>query len=614
MSILNRRLSITFCLVLVLGNAGTGFTEESDIQLVEQAASQFQPITEERLTNTRALLARDLQCLDLLLAITPENVDAWNRFLHLSVLRDHLTGSGNESVDGLQKVLDAISQDVNGLGMPQFVDLRHDLAYYLTLHADHAAGDAEAEFKEKVDALRTTLQAHQEHTTTETRQRVGKQLGWFSERRQASSLVNSVRQRNSQTNLRVALSDQLIASVVKREINLTTPFTADFSGNSLSGNATTQGTVNSKLVPGKSPAMVQIQFDGRTDLHGFVDYAPVTAQAAGAAGINAGTYVTVSGAGLAAGASWAGAAANVCIYCIQTALPWPVDPLVVGIAEGEVERRRAEFNNTAARGAEEEIHKQLPGQVEAVIGPLNDRYRRDIKYRLQRLDAFPEHIHTRTTLDHLILDITEASPHQLGAPSSPPTMAQKFDAALQLHESALNNVAASMFGDKTFTIRELQQLAEDLAGVPAPTEAIAENEEVAIRFDSDHPITISANNNTLTLSITGKEFIAGRRTYPAITVSVTFQLADNDGIIQATLAGDPVIVPPRLKTAERKALSLRETAIRRILQNRLDRDLVKTVDLKEIPLPSEMQKTGTLKINSASATNGWLTVTAVHSK
>jgi hypothetical protein len=167
-----------------------------------------------------------------------------------------------------------------------------------------------------------------------------------------------------------------------------------------------------------------------------------------------------------------------------------------------------------------------------------------------------------------------------------------------------------MFGDKTFTIREIQQLAEDFAGIPAPTEAIAEKEEVSIRFDAKQPITIAARDNAITLSITGKEFIAGRRTYPAMTVSVTYQLQQKDGITLATLAADPVIVPPRLKNAERKSLSLRETAIRRLLKNRLDRDLVKTVELKEIPLPSEMRNTTALTINSALASDGWLTVTA----
>jgi len=605
MNTLNRQLLTISCIAIFVSAFRTGLADDTNQQLISQAEAQYQPVTNDSLAAVRTLLIRDVQNLDQLLSRAPDHVAGWESFLKLSLLRGHILNQNTDSRDSLRKVLQQFSRDESGLGMPQFVRLRHDLAHYLTLLSDQDARDAEQIYKRQLKSLQSALLSYEKDHQAQTLAEVGALLGWFAERRQAGPLLKAIRIRYSHANLRVALSSRLIARVVQREIDLETPFNADLSGNSITGTATTRGMVTATLIPCESSAVVGIRFHGQTDIQGAVDYSPVTAFATGAAGINAGAQVTVDGRGLNAGSPWAAAAANICVYCIQTAFPWPIDPLVVGI-----QSRQADFNDTAARRAEDEILKQLPGQVDAVIGPLNDQYRWNIRFRLQRLDAFPAHIGTSTTQERLTLNILEASSHQMGAPGTPPIINHEHDAALQLHESALNNVAASMFGDKTFTIREIQELAEDFAGVPAPTTAIAENEEVSIRFDAKQPITISARDDSLTLSITGKEFIAGRRTYPAMTVSVTYQLQQKDGITQATLAADPVIVPPRLKNAERKSLSLRETAIRRLLKNRLDRDLVKTVELKEIPLPSEMRKTTALTINSASASDGWLTVTA----
>lgn len=610
MSILKRPLLTLSCLVILFSSQRMGLADDTDAQLIAQAESQFQPITEERLAAIRTRLEQHIRGLDRMLARTPENVEAWESYLQLGPLREHLQDSSGEDVDSLQEVLGRLSRDTPGLGMPQLVRLRRELKHYLTLLSDRAQGESEDVFKEQLAALRSALQSYEKDRKPETLAEVGAILGWLADRRQAASLVSDIRKRHSHPNLRVALSSRLINSAVQREINLETPFTADFGGNSISGSAVTKGSVSATLVPDQSPAAVQIRFAGQTNVQGVVDYTPVTAHANGAAGINAGTRVTIAGDGLRSGQPWASAAANVCVYCIQTALPWPIDPLVVEIARSEVRRRQGEFNDTTARRAEEEIHKQLPGQIAAVMQPLNDQYYRNIRFRLQRLDAFPEYVSTRTTESQLVLSVLEASPHQMGAPEALPVISDDHDVALQLHESALNNVAASMFGDRTLTIRELQQLMEDLAGIPAPTEAVAEQETVSITFDAEHPITLRASDNAITLSITGKKFIAGRRSYPAMRVSVTFQLSEKDGIVHATLDGDPVIIPPRLDDAERKSLSLRETAIRRVLKNRLDRDLVKTVELKEIPLPASMKEMPALRISSASAAGGWLTVTA----
>ena len=503
-----------------------------------------------------------------------------------------------------------VSRDEPGLGMPEIVQLRHDLAHYLTLLADHAAGDSEIVYGQRLDALHSALQSYQKRHKAEVRAEVGSILGWLADRRQADVLVRTIRNRYSHPNVRVALSERLIASAVQREINLETPFTADFGGNSVSGTAVTKGSVGATLVPGQSPAEVEIRFDGQTDVQGVVNYTPVTAHVVGAAGISAGSRVMIDEDGIRSQQPWAAAAANVCVYCIQTALPWPIDPLVVQIARVEVWRRQGEFNNTTARRAEEEMHKQLPEQIAAVLDPLNDQYLRNIRFRLQRLDAFPEFVATNTTEEQLIVSVLEASSHQMGASEPLPAISNDHDVALQLHESALNNVAASMFGGRTLTIGELQQLVEDLAGIPAPIDAVAPQEEVAITFDSTRPITLRVNGNAITVSITGQQFIAGRRTYPAMRVSVTFQVSETNGIVHAPLDGEPVRSPARFDDAERKSLSLRETAIRRVLKNRLDRDLVKTVELKDIPLPAAMQDMPALRIESVSAVDGWLTVTA----
>ena len=496
--------------------------------------------------------------------------------------------------------------------MPQFVKLRNDLKYYVSMLADQAGDNPKKAFVDRIEVLRSAINAFERDKQQEAHEEIGKQLGWLAVRRQALELNEAVRNRYSHSNLYVSVSDRLIASAVKREINLDSPFSAQVSGASITGTAVTSGTVNATLVPNKSHATVNVKFDGRSDLDATVNYGPVTVFANGAASINAGTQIGLDVDGVSVGQPWSSAGVNICVYCIQTTIPWPVKPLVLGIARSEVRRRQSEFNRTAAQRAEQEIDAQLPQQIDEIVAPINKQYRWDVKYRLRRIDAFPANVVTETTADALKLSVLQASPHQMGAPNAAPIHNAKADLFVRVHQSAVNNSAEQLLGGKTFTVRELQQLFEDLLGIPAPDEPISEGEAISITFDDKHPVAIELGNNEITVSITGKRFIASRRTYPPMSVSITYRFAEKDGEFQATLAGDPVIIPPRLKTAERKSLSLRETAIRRVLRNRLDRDLNKTIEVREIPMPAKLENLSALSITELSSETGWLTLSAQH--
>ncbi|MEK6250306.1 MAG: hypothetical protein N2C12_19135, partial [Planctomycetales bacterium] len=75
---------------------------------------------------------------------------------------------------------------------------------------------------------------------------------------------------------------------------------------------------------------------------------------------------------------------------------------------------------------------------------------------------------------------------------------------------------------------------------------------------------------------------------------------------EATMASDPLIVPPRFTAEGPNRYSARESALRRILSNRLDRDLPKEMSEKDVTLPQSFGNIKTLLVSQLTGEGGWL--------
>jgi hypothetical protein len=182
------------------------------------------------------------------------------------------------------------------------------------------------------------------------------------------------------------------------------------------------------------------------------------------------------------------------------------------------------------------------------------------------------------------------------------------DVALLLHESFVNNFAETLIGGATLTEMDVRTQLTRLTGVKDDAAVPSEGEIVAITFAEQQPITLQMDDDVISLTIRGKRFIVRNRSYPPMNVTLRYAAKQAGVGYEFTLVGDPQIVPPRFTSTGPNRYSARESALRRILSNRCQRDLPKAVAEERLTLPKAFGNIETLLVGKLVVDDGWLRV------
>jgi hypothetical protein len=130
---------------------------------------------------------------------------------------------------------------------------------------------------------------------------------------------------------------------------------------------------------------------------------------------------------------------------------------------------------------------------------------------------------------------------------------------------------------------------------------------ISLTLTDVDPVTARIDNNVLEVTVRGKRFVAQRRAWPPMNVSIRYRLEKTATGMRFTMVDEPQFIPPRFTDGALERLSFREVALRRILRNRLQEELRETYELKGVTLP-ELGALSKMHVNLLVADNGWLTL------
>ncbi len=287
--------------------------------------------------------------------------------------------------------------------------------------------------------------------------------------------------------------------------------------------------------------------------------------------------------------------------------------IVRGIASQQIAASKPQSEALTAEKIRETALPKFESETNTQFSTGNDTLDKMFA-SLARKDVSPDSISARSSNTHMALSSRTIGSSRLGGSMQPPSALMATGAAVQLHESALNN-AIDALGLQGRTIlekdlaKELEVALTDLfqreislTKKDDPQPAVAEGEPeppTSFVFSSSDPVRVHFNHNQITLVLRAGVIQEGKDAIPEQIISIP---------IAMSLQGGKVVLEPGTigvaskEEADRLKQITRANQIRRILGRRMiRRELSATIDLQ-----AAGDKTLPLTVSMIQLIDGWL--------
>lgn len=581
-------------------------TPEQLVAAAGRAKEAFAPVTDEDLERARSRLAEAVRRLDRYLTPGGANGRAWKTYLKWEMLEGQLTKDQPPQLARLVEVYRRYTADKEGLELPVFADVARALRGYLDLVSFTQADDPRQRFEQELDALAEGLQRYGAQPSEPDHRIIGERLGWLDAGGQVESLVRKVRRRFSLPNLFVAVSQELVQVGFARDVDRVDPVRDVILGTRIRGTARTTGRVSTELFPHTERAVLDTVFKGTSASRTRGWNGPVTIYSDSRTRIHAIKRMVIDETGLRGLPAVTAARTRTSTRGIGTRHGGLIGNIVRNQASQRVAQNRGRSEAIAARHAEERVNRRIDLESEARLAKGDRRFQENFRQPLLRRQAFPQLFRFRTTQQDLTLTALQASPYQLGAPNAPPALQRDHDLALRVHESMINNLAASLIADRKFTDEEAKQAAIDLLGeVPEKLRKEEDDLPWSITFARREPLTMLFADGGFKLTLRGSAYTSGERSYPAMNMTVAYQIQQRDDGATLVRQGDLEILPPGFVEGE-STLSAAQVALRRLIAKKLGKVFEPEIVGEGIELKGQWSDAGRLVPSEMAASQGWL--------
>jgi hypothetical protein len=412
----------------------------------------------EQLVRERAVKAlQDLS--DYLETSDPANTAAWKAWLGW----DGLTAAVNGDAADRSVVLDfekKLRQNVKGLEHEKFRRLHRELKS-LAAHVELAtANDPEELHHTRLSEAKRLAENLGETPNHADADECAQLLDWLREIDGGDiALTNEVRTRFANPNGLAQVSARFLNYLAQRTIENSQPFTTTSMGANSSGTANTRASAGIRFTPNASAAAINLSLEGTVSMPNTVSTRRrVSVFSSAEVAIRAQKQVMLDKKGLRFAPATATADADVAIN--DVAAP----RLIERLAWRQATRMRPEAAADTSRRVADEIESEADELSSELLSAAHRILCDEIIAPLVRRDAMPERLEFSTTLEHLSFLFLQRNTAQLGAGKPAAQFAKSDDVAARVHESFINNLAASVLPGHTVTDRQWLELLNLMTG------------------------------------------------------------------------------------------------------------------------------------------------------
>lgn len=566
----------------------------------------FRPITAADLQAIKQQLVAAVARLSERFEEAGESSDPWKKLLGWDALQAQVARPGLPELAELEKAFARFSDDDETLGLMWFVDVREVMRTYIAAARAMSDNQTKARFEAISEALQRRLDTYAKTPKNEDAVWIGNAVRWLEDIGQSTPALRQRVSALQQSNLHVQISADLIGAVIGGPVDEIAPVQDYILGTDIYGEGHTQGNLTVKLNPSAERASLETIFTGQVDTNTIGYHKPVQIYSVGTTTLEGHKPLWISVDGLGGEPAWASANVNSTITGIGSKRN---SALIAKFACKKANQQKPQAEAIASCHAEQRFIERMEQQAGDMLEKANDGFQTKFRKPLTERKVFPASLAFSTTEERMSIVGLAANAFQLAAAKAPPAAAPGADLTLRLHESMINNMAATALGGRTLHEDTLVTGLTDLLGkMPEQLKRDDDGEAWAITFADEQPISVHFADNRFEFTLRGARYVRGDKSHPGMYVTVAYKLVKDGNTFKAVRDGGLQILPPGVAPGTEYKLSGKQVAIRKLLDRRFSKLFPEEMVGKGIELPGEWKKAGKLQAVALNSTDGWLSV------
>lgn len=468
-------------------------------------------------------------------------------------------------------------------------------------------------------------------------------MGLLRSTGQSPELIAKLRSRFASPNIKILLSEQIVQSAINRCIDQSRPVRDCILGTRIVGTAKLGGTITANVLPSFGSAAIDVRLAGTVQSRSVGYNGPVKLHTVSRGQVNVTRTLHVDEAGIRAQPTVATASLNSEIVSIDHKLR-----LVRRIARKRATEQKPKADRIGTERLRTQVAQQFTDQTDQARAVDLPNPLAKLNPILTRLDL-QEPLRTWGSTDtDIYIDATLASNDQLSAPgptfvpTKQPFVGGHFDFAVQVHETAIDNLVAPIIAGRTITETQLDELLSrgGIKSTPPDSNDAASNsdrdednanEQDANEQDADgqdaddqdadeppfeidfarlRPIVFEAREQSIKLGIRGTRFSQGRRELKqSLEITANYlpaTLADGTSILIRD--GDVAVDFP----SRGRKLSVSQTGLKTTIEKKFADVFPETLLHRPLQVPADAAIDAiagqTFRSQSVDARDGWLTI------
>ncbi len=366
----------------------------------------------------------------------------------------------------------------------------------------------------------------------------------------------------------------------------------------------TVGHTSARLSPDPAKGAFDVVFEAVNCSQNMGYHHPVCIQSSGSSRLSACKRFWIDSQGLHA------LPAAACVQvasCISDIKAVNGKKFIERIAWHKALKQEPQADAIAASHGQYRLDQRVDAEAVTMLDKANADYEAKVHGPLSERRAFPRQLAFSTTAEVLQVSGVVAAAGQLAAPTAAPPLAGQPEISLRLHESSINNIAATVLTGMRLSDEMLQRTAQDLLGtVPERLKPDQNQEPFTIVFPKEQPITVSFADNGMTITLRGQQFLVGERTRTATNVMASYKFVKTQQGFKAVRQGELQFFAPGKRPGGPRGVS--QEAEWKALQRKFGKLFAPEILFNGFTPAGKLAAAGKLVPVELAARDGWLIV------
>jgi hypothetical protein len=582
------------------------------------AKSQLQRIAGEIKANPRNISESDLnRCQKLLLdavnnlqrhlqkEFDRETANDWSTTFQLVNMKATLEGKTPDQ-EILKATTLAFESGKEGIRWVMFEELRTALRRYQTIARLLDANGYEKRMNSVCDNLANFIDTYSEGRDPVYFVSISDAIAWLDDvsliEPQAARLAELARTACSGVNVRLQIGRDFAVAGFKREIDEDIDINETILGTRVIGNGTLSGVSFAELVPASNRAAIKVlaNTDMLTETDGRQKMVALKNRTTGT--LRGEKQILFSASGITTTPAKAKANLNARLSNVRI----NAGPIIKLVAQSQIDGRKEDSLEEASRRAERRMSMQMNERIDPNIAELNEKYQK-IRDTLTKTGLFPRVWNLSSTSQQIDWSILLGNSYQPSAPKPAPPFSSTNGLAVQVHQSALNNMLAIALAGQSIDEEKFSQRMEEFFDeTPEFLKRKAGENPAKVSFGQKMPVSVLFVDNKLRVVVQINDIQVMDNVGRSFTISVEYQVKQENGMVVLEQT-EAEALPTGFRPDGGTTLSATQTMIRSYLQRRLD-VLQKRYEMEPWELGGEWMDKGRLIPKFASTDKGWLTL------